>query len=190
MALDAAEEIAAREGLRSLTVRRIAAKIGYAPSTLYNLFENLDDLIVHLNGRILDQLYDALAEGHLSDEPEQAVRRLARMYIDFTRRRPKLWSLLFEHRLPDGQELPDWHYEKIQRLLALLERALAPLFPAGQETERHHSARVIWSSLHGICSLDSAGKLVKTESVEALAESLISYYLAGLARLSRSPAQL
>ena len=112
---------------------------------------------------------------------------LARKYIDFTRRRPKLWSLLFEHQLPDGQELPDWHYEKTRRLLGLLERALAPLFPAGQETERHHSARVIWSSLHGICSLDSAGKLVKTESVDALADSLISNYLAGLVGSPQSP---
>ncbi len=50
--------------------------------------------------------------------------------------------------------------------------------------DRHHSARVLWSSLHGICSLESAGKLVKTESVEVMSETLISIFLAGL-RVSR-----
>ena len=41
-----------------------------------------------------------------------------------------------------------------------------------------------WAGLPGICSLESAGKLVKTESVEAMSETLISLFLAGL-RVSR-----
>ena len=116
----------------------------------------------------------------LDDDPEVAVHALAKSYIRFASDHPKRWSVLFEHRLPDGKELPEWHREKVVRLLGLLERALAPLFPHGQEGERHHSARVLWSSLHGICSLESGGKLVKTESVEAMTDSLISNYLVGL----------
>ncbi len=180
MALEAAREIAEGEGLRGLAARRIARKIGYTVGTLYNLFDDLDDLIVHLNGRTLDALYDNFSKLRLADDPEIAVRALVEGYVGFTRDHPKLWSILFEHHIPDGKELPGWHDEKIARLLGLLEQALAPLFPPGQEAERHHSARVIWSSVHGICSLESAGKLVKTESVEALSESLVSNYLAGL----------
>lgn len=169
------------EGLRGLTVRRIAAKIGYSPGTLYNLFEDRDDLIVHLNGTTLDALYEALAaEQFERGQPEATVRVLFDRYIRFTRDHWKLWSLLFEHRLPDGRELPDWHYEKIGRLLGLLEKALSPLFPAEREDERLHNARVLWSSLHGICSLEGAGKMAKTESVKAMSESLASNFLAGL----------
>ncbi|MEE8514123.1 MAG: WHG domain-containing protein [Gammaproteobacteria bacterium] len=180
MALAAAWNIAETEGLRGLTARRIAKKMGYAAGTLYNVFENLDDLIVHLNGSTLDALYETCAKARLDAEPQVAVRALAMRYINFTRDRPKLWSILFEHRLPDGMELPPWHHEKIQRLIGLLEQALAPLFPPGQEAERQHSARVLWSSLHGICSLESGEKLVETESVEAMSDSLVSNYLAGL----------
>ena len=187
MALAAARDIAEKEGLRGLKARRIARDIGYTIGTLYNLFEDLDDLIVHLNGRTLDALYEACASVESDDEPEAAARALAECYIRFTRDHPKLWNILFEHHLPDGRELPQWHREKIGRLLGLLERTLAPLFPPGQEAERHHSARVLWSSLHGICSLESTEKLVKTESVEAMSDTLISNYLAGLrSNLSRS----
>ena len=35
----------------------------------------------------------------------------------------------------------------------MLERALAPLFSSGQEAGRLYNARVLWSSMHGICSL-------------------------------------
>jgi AcrR family transcriptional regulator len=180
LALAAAGEIAEKEGLRGLKARRIAREIGYTIGTIYNLFEDLDDLIVHFNGTTLDALYEACVAVRLDGEPEAAVRALAQAYIRFTRDHPKRWSALFEHRLPEGKELPEWHHAKILRLLGLLERALAPLFPPGREAERHHTARVLWSSLHGICSLESAGKLVETESVEAMSDTLISNYLVGL----------
>jgi AcrR family transcriptional regulator len=180
MALAAAREIVEADGLRGLTVRRIAGKIGYAGGTLYNLFENLDDLIVRLNGETLDALYQSLTAKPLDGDPEAAARDLAAGYTAFTRVHPKLWSLLFEHRLPDGKVLPAWYHEKIARLLGLVERALAPLFAPGREAERHHAARVLWSSLHGICSLETGGKLAVAGPAESLTESLIANYLAGL----------
>ena len=115
------------------------------------------------------------------------MRALADSYIRFARDHPKRWRVLFEHRLPDGRELPEWHREKVVRLLGLLEQALAPLFSPGQEDERHHSARVLWASLHGICSLEIGGKLAKTTSVEAMSDSLISNYLAGLSITTSQP---
>ncbi len=42
---------------------------------------------------------------------------------------------------------------------------MASFFPPGREDNRHHCARVIWSSLHGMVSLEIGGKLVATEPV-------------------------
>ncbi len=178
MALAAAREVAETEGLRGLTARRVAGKIGYSAGTLYNLFENLDDLIVHLNGATLDALYEALAGERPDGEPEAALHAMARSYISFTGAHPNLWNILFEHRLPEGQQLPEGHREKVRRLLGLVEEALAPLFPPGRESERLHSARVLWCGLHGICALTSAG--ATPESATAMAESLVTNYVAGL----------
>lgn len=178
MALAAAREVAETEGLRGLTARRVAGKIGYSAGTLYNLFENLDDLIVHLNGATLDALYQALAGERPHGEPEAALRAMARTYIGFTGRHPNLWNILFEHRLPEGQELPEGHREKVRRLLGLVESALSSLFAPGREGERLHAARVLWCGLNGICSLTSAG--TSPESAEAMADSLIINYVQGL----------
>ena len=180
MALETAREIAEKEGLRGLAARRIARDIGYTVGTIYNLFEDLDDLIVHLNGRTLDALYAALVNLPRKGEPETVIRTLAQGYIKFVGERPKLWSVQFEHHLPESRQMPDWHHEKILRLLGLVERGLAPLFAPGRETERHHAARVLWSSLHGICSLESAGKLDAGETVTAMADTLVTYILAGV----------
>jgi AcrR family transcriptional regulator len=180
MALAAAERIAESDGLRGLTARRTMRDIGYTIGTFYQLFESFDDLIVHLNGRTLDALRDACADPPLKGSPEDRLRALAQRYIRFTRKHTRRWGILFEHHLPDGERLPEWHFEKIGRLLGLIEAALAPLFATGQDAERHHSARVLWSSLHGICSLEATEKLVDTETVEAMTESLILNYLSGL----------
>ena len=190
MALKAARDIAEEEGLHGLTTRRIAQEIGYTVGTLYNVFENLDDLILHLNGTTLDDLYEVCSKVRLDEESEAAVLALAESYVRFIREHPKRWSILFEHHLPDGRELPEWHHEKVRRLLGLLEQALAPLFAPGQEAERHHSARVLWASLYGIGALESVSKLGQNVSVESLSESLFSNFLAGLRTRTKPSAAL
>jgi len=180
MALSAAREIAAEDGLDGLTARRVAGRIGYSAGTLYNLFDGLDDLIVQLNGRTLDSLYEALTTAPGENDPEAGLLTLAQGYIAFSRANEKLWNLLFEHHLPDDRPLPDWHHQKIARLLGLMEGCLSPFFGPGREAERIHTARVLWSSLHGMCSLEVKRKLIPGESIEAMATSLVKNYLAGL----------
>ena len=180
MALSAAREIAEEEGIDGLTARRIADKIGYSPGTLYNLFDDLDDLIVHLNGRTLDRLYEALATAPGSNDPETDLLALAQHYVAFTRANARLWNLLFEHHLPGDKPLPERHHQKIARLLGLMEGCLVPFFGPGQEAERIHTARVLWSSLHGMCLLETVKKLIPGDSIEAMTASLVKNYLAGL----------
>ena len=187
MALAAAREIVEMDGLRELTARRIAARIGYSAGTLYNLFDDLDDLIVQLNGRSLDSLYAALSNLPLDDDPDAGVRALADGYIKFVAAHPRLWNALFEHQRPEGLIIPDWHHEKISRLLGLVERCLAPLFGPLGDKERLHVARVLWSSLHGICSLESAGRLAASESSTSMAMTLVRHFLAGLRKESVNP---
>ncbi|MCZ6446815.1 MAG: TetR/AcrR family transcriptional regulator [Alphaproteobacteria bacterium] len=180
LALDAARRIVEQEGLRGLTARRVARDIGYTIGTIYNHFENLDDLIMQMNGQTLDALYAALTERPLDGGPEKALRSLMDGYLAFTSRHPKFWAALIEFQPAEGQGLPDWHGEKILRLLGLIERALAPLLAHSTEAQRLHRARVIWSSLHGICSQEASGKIAATESAAAMADTLLTYLLAGL----------
>ncbi len=182
LALTAAREIAEAEGLASLTARRIAGRIGYSVGTLYNLFDDLDDLILHLNGSTLDLLFEALSRRPPGGAPEADLRALLGAYVDFTQDHRNLLNILLEHRLPVERAPPPWYSEKIGRLLSLLERALEPLFGPGREAETRHSARVLWGAVHGICSLSSAGRLdlLAAEPVAVMTDTLLANYLAGL----------
>jgi hypothetical protein len=74
--------------------------------------------------------------------------------------------------------------------MALVEDALAPFYGDDQAAERRQSARVLWSAVHGICTLSGAGRLgvVGAESADNMTEALLSTYLAGLrARRTETP---
>jgi AcrR family transcriptional regulator len=180
LALEAARAIAVEEGLRGITVRRVAERIGYAPGTIYNLFANLDDLIVHLNGMTLDALADAL--GAAAAAPlETRAARLVDAYFDFVESWPMLWSLLFEHRLPEGSDLPDWYRPKLAALITLVAEALAPLMPNVPTVERQATTATMWAGLHGISTLAVSSKLALVVEAEPrrLGHLLVARMLGG-----------
>ena len=182
LAMSAARQIVRQEGLHALTARGLAAAIGYSPGTLYNLFENLDELTLHVNASTLDALHDAVSEGGLSGDPDADLDRMLRRYLGFLGDNPALWTAVFDHRRPSGSELPEWYLGRIRRLMGLVETALAPLFPPGEEKQRSEAAAVLWSGLHGICTLAQDGRLsrVGAQSVPEMARSLVANYLTGL----------
>ncbi len=193
LALATAEEIVETDGFRGLTARNVADAIGYSPGTLYNVFTNLDDLIIHLNGRTLDRLYDLVIREKLTGKAQRDVKTLLHVYLKFLEHHRALWELMMEFRLPGGQDLPRWYMKKVEKVLSVLEQALAPLFPKNNKQKAQETARILWASLHGICSLATTGKLmvVTNQSMEAMANALVSNYLAGLkasARKSKSKA--
>lgn len=187
LAIAAAREIVAAEGLESLTARKIAQAIGYSPGTLYNVFEDLDDLIVQLNGRTLDALYDRLSAVPRTDDPARDLHGLLSAYLGFLNEHRNLWTVLFEYRLPNEHILPDWYLAKVERALGLIEAVLASLAPDLDPATRAKAVRTLWAGLHGICSLSGAGKLqtVSGQSDREMAEMLLDCFLAGLPTLSR-----
>ena len=183
--LDAAQAIIEAGGLAGLSAREIARRVEYSPGTIYNMFDNLDDVVLHVEARVLDALEKRLADVLQSQDgaPIERTKRLAHAYLAFTHENPRLWNLLFEHHLPPNTQLPAWYQQKLEGLLAHVEGTLAPLFPPGCEADRQRTARVLWAGVHGITSLSTADKLsiVTTESAGRLIDDLVGTYLAGLA---------
>lgn len=189
MALAAAQRRLESGGLAALTARRVADDIGYAVGTLYNLFDNLDMLIVHVNGATLDMLHDELAPTVTGRNPDSDLAAMLAAYLRFLAEKGHLWGALFEHRRTGDTPLPDWYLAKVARVLGVLEAALRPLFPAGDAAGCSQAARVLWASLHGICSLGEAGKLpvISAQSVADMAGSLVDNYVAGLRMRHENP---
>lgn len=181
--LDASTELIEAHGLAGLSAREIARRIGYSPGTLYNVFENLDDLVLTIEGRLLDRLAAALADCPTGVTPAETLQLLAQAYMRFTHQNPKLWNLLFEHHLPPGRDVPNWYQQKLEGLLARVEQAIAPLLHGGDAEKVRRAARVLWAGVHGITSLSTADKLsiITADTAPQLVEDLVASYVRGLA---------
>jgi AcrR family transcriptional regulator len=180
MALAAAETIVANAGLPALTARRIAQAIGYTVGTLYLVFENLDDLILQVNGRTLDDLHAALSQAaEAAPAGAPRVEALARGYLEYARAQHRRWNALFLHQLPAGQPLPSWYATKIAAMFTLVEDALRSLSTGPIHGDVTIAARALWSGVHGICILDRTGRLGPV-AAKGLVDSLVANYLRGL----------
>ena len=187
MILETSWEVVGKEGFEGLSARRVANDIGYAPGTIYNVFESMDDLYLQVNGRTLDMLYDVLNGPACNDPkktPIQNMNKMAELYMAFTHEYRPYWLMLFSHRMPESRKLEDWYQEKIDKLFDPLENLLQPLFPEKQNEKRKMAARVLWSSVHGLCFLQETGKihLVGGKAPTDMAHYLINTFVAGIER--------
>jgi AcrR family transcriptional regulator len=184
--LEASTTLISEGGLCSLSAREVARRIGYSPGTLYNVFENLDDLVLTIEGRLIDGLAMELDRVPPIGSPKEQALALGRAYMKYTSEKPKLWNLLFEHHLPPGREVPAWYQQKIDGLMQRVESAIAPLMPDSKPEVVKRTAQVLWAGVHGITSLATADKLsiAKTEGAGPLVDNLITAYLAGLKQVT------
>jgi AcrR family transcriptional regulator len=163
----AAERAVAARGLAGLRARELAVEAGCAIGAIYNVFDDLDDLVVVVNGRTLVALEKALADaagvktGGASD-PDAAAKSLVTMalaYLDFAAGNAARWRALFAHRLPVGKNLPDWYLAGQVKLFGYVERPLRALNPALKPAERALLARSLFSAVHGVVTLGLEEKL-------------------------------
>ncbi|MFB2552626.1 TetR/AcrR family transcriptional regulator [Ensifer soli] len=143
-------------GLAQLRARDVAADVGCALGAIYNVFTDLDDLVLTVNSATLRSLgadLAAAAARHAGDTPERQMIAFAHAYLDFAMRHPHAWAALFDHRLPEGKTVPDWHYREQALLFATVIVPLRTAMPGVSEARISSIARGLFSAVHGIVSL-------------------------------------
>ncbi|MFM7084014.1 MAG: TetR/AcrR family transcriptional regulator [Hyphomicrobium sp.] len=180
--LEVSTKMISDEGIVAFSAREVARQIGYSPGTIYNVFHNLDELLLIIEGRLLDELAVDLDKVSSELSISDKVLALAHTYLNFTATKPKLWNLLFEHHLQDEANVPDWYRQKLDGLMSKFIDAILPLMPSSSGIEVKRSAHVLWAGLHGISSLATAHKLtnITSESAVMLVDHLVCTFLAGL----------
>lgn len=180
MILEAAYEMLATEGYTNLSTRKIAAKIGYTVGTLYNVFQNLDDIFMHLNARTMKSLSEQLklaAKG----KGVNKLKSLAEAYINFAEKNFNLWSMVFEYRFPVDTNFPKWYQEAVEALTREYAEMVQSDLVLGQNDPKD-TLNVLWSSIHGICVLSVRGKLDRAGAKSALnlVDNFLTNYTKGL----------
>src|SRR5512139_254203 len=123
----AAERSISAGGLAGLRTRELAREIGVANGAVYNLVEDMDELVLRVGSRTLARLDAALtaAESGGAPSPAEALVRIAVAYCDFAAENLELWRALFEHRMAPDKPVPEWAIEEQMSLFRHIYHPLA-----------------------------------------------------------------
>jgi len=175
MVLEAAENLVVEGGLNQLRVRNIAVKIGYTVGSIYMVFENMNDLILHIKGRTLDAISDEMDKINC-DNPAQSLEALAGVYVNYADKNLNRWSMVFEHRLPDAKEAPEWYQNKLYRLCQKFEQQIAAINPELTPAQKKHGAISFLGGVHGICVLMLTTPIGSRKNLELCVKYLASRF--------------
>lgn len=150
----AAGELIAAGGLARLKARDVTERAGCALGALYNVFPDLDHLVMTVNLRTLDRMGEALRLRLPEErEPGAVLRELASVYVDFALENLALWKALFNHRLPEGVVEPGWYRQAHEVLIREIVAPLAALRPDLDSAHMVLRAKTLFAAVHGVVHL-------------------------------------
>lgn len=169
------------DGLKHLRARDLAKDAGCALGAIYNVFGDLNDLVLAVNARTFKRLGAAVAET-LADAPQDATEQLIVMshaYHRFAAENFNLWRALFDIERAKGEAAPDWYLQEMGQLFAYIDAPLSVIFPDHGPQKRALLTKALFSSVHGIVllGLDEASAGVPAAQLDEMI-SLILRHLA------------
>ena len=175
LAIEAGRQLVSEGGVGSLTARSVAARIGYTPGTLYNLFEGIDGLVSAINTCTLSEFALSI-ENAVSgrSSAKLKLRRICAEYLKLHAEQRQLWELLFATPL---KYLDENYHDAVRRVFDPVVEVLLPI--SGSAVSARRDAKIIWAALHGICLLQSVGKLdvAEPDPLEVLVERFLRQFL-------------
>jgi len=167
------------DGLKNLRTRDLAKDAGCALGAIYNVFGDLNDLVLAVNARTFHRLGAAVAET-LAQAPQNATQQLIVMshaYHRFAAENFNAWRALFDIERPAGEAAPDWYLAEIGQLFAYIDAPLSVLFPDHDAQKRALLAKALFSSVHGIVllGLDEASAGVPAAQLDEIISFIFNH---------------
>ena len=155
--LQTAKELFMEKGFEETSIRNIAEKIDYSPTTIYLYFKDKDDIFYALRreGFVLLNQYFRVLE-HVSD-PYERLKALSTAYINFALENSEFYDLMFIIRAPmDALERDNCAWEEGSRAFGFLIKTISDCQEKGYFKGMNPEvlAFTVWSMVHGICSLE------------------------------------
>ena len=201
--LRAASELFYEKGYENFSLRQVAERIGYTPTTLYLYFHDKDDLLfaaVQNGFSAFDQRMRQVAID--VEEPMARLEALGRAYIAWGIENPALYQLMFMQRadfallprldddesvLLQGKPADDEEARSVARQMLVSAVADAMKVGALKPSSPLIVADVLWSGVHGLVAL-ALSPLMSNEHAQAVIEPLLRTLIDGVCAQRAAPA--
>ncbi|RXF67153.1 TetR/AcrR family transcriptional regulator [Arcticibacter tournemirensis] len=165
--LDTAKSLFTKYGYEATSIRKIAAEIEFSPTTIYLYYKDKSDIIyaLHQEGfKLMAQKFSALVN---VEHPFERLKAMGKTYMQFALENSDFYELMFIMKEPlefldscgDKQAQEGWPegYNTFNSLLMTIEDCQRAGYFKGHEPRVF--ALMVWSTMHGLCSLTVHGHL-------------------------------
>ena len=183
--LDAAREMFADEGYANVSMRKIANKIDYSPTTIYLYFKDKNDLLRQICEETfakLGQKLDSIGRKH--GKSVDGLREGLRAYVEFGLKHPKHYEVTF--MLPLAKDLDEAEYKFDgslgKKAFDYLRSSVADCMEGGEieNGDIDLISQTLWAGIHGVTSLLIAHRGFPFVNKKTLVNSVIETMLKGL----------
>lgn len=153
--LTAARDMFVRDGYDSVSMRKVADRVGVAPGTIYHYFEDKDAILAAICEETfarLDKRMEALRDDS-SGDPLARLRRGGRVYVQFGLDHPQHYFLTFA--LSNTGPKPDSVKRLGMQSFDCLRANVRACVEAGvtRSKDVEELAQSLWASMHGVVML-------------------------------------
>jgi len=183
--LDAASELFVRDGYENVSMRRIADKIEYSPTTIYIYFKDKAELLEQVCKETFARLVQRLTK--IMEQPGDPVERLKRgllAYVEFGLENPHHYRATFMMPIPEGFGHKKYHEEDSPGMQAFsfLIQGITDCVKAGKMPAMNVelSSQTLWAGIHGVTALLITHYSFPWVGQEKVIHSTIDTLVAGL----------
>lgn len=185
--IEEAHKLLSTEGLAAMQARRVAQAAGCSVGAIYNVFPDLDELILRANSITMRQLGVAADSAGARIDPKltvgQRVRALSQVYVAFAFENEWAWRSLFEYRATYRKPYPEWYRES--QVAAFRDLGHGVLGREVDTPAKVNLVETLWAAVHGVVSvaMDARFRPVSRPQIEAQIDLLTNLLAAGIDEL-------
>jgi len=188
--LDGARELFVECGYEGVTMRKVAERIEYSPTTIYLYFADKDALFRELCSTDFLRLAESFQSVALIQDPIERIRACARVYTQFAIEHPNHYRLMFMSVHPVGPSEEDLgskgnpNEDAYEFLFQIVVSAIEARVFRPEYKDPQLLAQTLWAAVHGVVSLEitqGCESWVGWVPLEQRLETMLDGILRGLA---------
>lgn len=176
-----AEVLFARHGVEGVTLRQIAAELGWSSTTAYRYFKNKEEILAAVRAAAFNRSCEVIEQAtRSSPDPRISARAVGQAYIGFAIKNPEAYRMMYDFGRADvtgSAELAQAFARSRRSMVAYV----TPLIEMGAlRGDPKAIGQMLWAAAHGLVMLRLSGIVASDAELRKLHGQTMSALVRGI----------
>jgi AcrR family transcriptional regulator len=185
-----AEGLFASHGVEGVTMRQIAAELGWSSTTAYRYFKSKEEILAAVRAAAFNRFCDVIEQAtRSSDDPRKSARNVGQAYIGFALENSDAYRMMFDVSQADvtGNAALT---EALARAHRTMIAYVTPLIGMGiLKGDPKSLGQMLWAAAHGLVMLRLSGIVTGDSALRKLHEQTMSALARGTHQIAAAPSR-